>query len=183
SFHEELLDKYPDADLFHHITSSPKCASSNQVFYLSPNLIAKYHDPSEIADVQKAIEVATHRGIPSPSILKTIKVQGCAYTIMNRIEGDTLDILWKDLPWFMTIKLGLQLRRCVKALRSVTSPTAGSLATGEIRSFYLEDRFGLPAHSRPTEIAHFTRFWGNFTGMRRALQVSKQQPQIPYSPD
>ncbi|PIG86428.1 hypothetical protein AARAC_007532 [Aspergillus arachidicola] len=45
----------------------------------------------------------------------------------------------------------LQLRRFVKILRSVTSPTAGSLATGECRSFWLEDRYGLPANSGPTE--------------------------------
>ena len=90
---------------------------------------------------------------------------------MDRAEGATLDVVWKELGWFMTVKLGL-LRRFVKILRSVTS--------GECRSFWLEDRYGLPASSGPAEFVHFFRFWANFTSIRRAMQVSKQ-PQAPDS--
>ncbi|KAL4923539.1 uncharacterized protein BDV17DRAFT_276672 [Aspergillus undulatus] len=100
---------------------------------------------------------------------------------MGRLEGTTLDVIWKGLGWFTAINLGLQLRRFVKILRSVISPTAGSLATGECRSFWLEDRYGLPANSGPAEMAHF-RFWTNFTAMRRAMQASKQ-PQKSVSSD
>ncbi|KAL3469893.1 hypothetical protein BJX99DRAFT_251643 [Aspergillus californicus] len=71
-------------------------------------------------------------------------------------------------------ELGLQLRRFVNILRSVTSPTAESLATGECRSFWLEDRYGLPANSGPAEMVHFFQFWANFTSMRRAMQAAKQ---------
>lgn len=91
--------------------------------------------------------------------------------LMDRAEGATLDVVWKELGWFMTVKLGL-LRRFVKILRSVTS--------GECRSFWLEDRYGLPASSGPAEFVHFFRFWANFTSIRRAMQVSKQ-PQAPDS--
>lgn len=98
---------------------------------------------------------------------------------MDRAEGATLDVVWKEVSWFMTVKLGL-LRRFVKILRSVTSPTGGSLATGECRSFWLKVRYGLPASYGPAEFAHFFRFWVNFTSIRRAMQVSKQ-PQAPDS--
>ncbi|KAE8417259.1 hypothetical protein BDV36DRAFT_309563 [Aspergillus pseudocaelatus] len=66
---------------------------------------------------------------------------------MDRARGTTLDVVWKELGWFMTAKFGLQLHRFVKILRSVTSPTAGSLATGECWSFWLEDHYGFPANS------------------------------------
>ncbi|GIK07374.1 hypothetical protein Aspvir_003037 [Aspergillus viridinutans] len=179
---EELLEGYTDLELARHIVSSPLCASSSRVFNLSSNFIAKRYEPSEVEDALKATEVASQLGIRCPSVRKMIKTQGNAYTIMDRMEGTTLDVVWKELGWFMTVKLGLQLRRFVKILRSVTSPTAGSLATGECRSFWLEDRYGLPANSGPAEIAHFFRFWANFTSMRRAMQASKQ-PQAPDSPD
>ncbi|KAE8132000.1 hypothetical protein BDV38DRAFT_288152 [Aspergillus pseudotamarii] len=73
-------------------------------------------------------------------------------------EGTTLDVVWKELGWFMTAKLGLQLRRFVKIPRSVTSSTAGSLGTVEYKSFWLEDRYGLPANSGPAEIVHVSCF-------------------------
>lgn len=97
-----------------------------------------------------------------------------AHYVMDRIEGTTLEIIWTKLSWFMTIKLALQLRRFVRILRSVTSSTAGSLAMGQCRSFYLEDRYGVPAHSTRSDLAEFFRFWGNFRGMRQAMQVAKK---------
>ncbi|GMF70654.1 unnamed protein product [Aspergillus oryzae] len=156
AFQEELLERYTDLELAHYIASSPLCTSSSRVFNLSSNLIAKIYRTSEVEDALKATEVASQLGIRGPSVRKVLKNRGRAYTIMDRVEGTTLDVVWKELSWFMTIKLGLQLRRFVKILRSVTSPTAESLTTGECRSFWLEDRY--------------------------AMQASKQ-PQVPDSPD
>ncbi|EAW18030.1 uncharacterized protein NFIA_079720 [Aspergillus fischeri NRRL 181] len=182
AFHEELLEVYTDSDLAHYIACSPSCTSTSRVFNLSSNLIAKQYEPSDVEDALKATEVASQLRIRGPSVRKIIKTQENAYLIMNRVEGTTLDVVWKELGWFMTVKLGLQLRRFVKILRSITSPTAGSLVTGECRSFWLEDRYGLPANSGPAEITHFFRFWANFTSMRGAMQASKQ-PQAPDLPD
>ncbi|KAH8426417.1 uncharacterized protein LDX57_004155 [Aspergillus melleus] len=182
AFHEERLGEYTDSELGDHIVSSPTCASSWQVIELSPNLITKHYQRSEVEDALKATEVASQLGIRGPSIRRIVRNERSTFTIMDRIEGTTLDVIWKELGWFMTVKLGLQLRRFVKILRSVTSPTAGSLATGECRSFWLEDRYGLPANSGPAEIAHFFRFWTNFTSIRRAMQAAKQ-PQALDSPD
>lgn len=174
AFQEDLLKSYTDLELARYIVSSPSCESSSRVFNLSPNLIAKQYDPSEVEDAVKATEVASQLGIRGPSIQRVIKNQENAYAIMDRIEGATLDVMWKKLGWVMTIRLGLQLRCFINILRSVTSPTAGSIYTGECRSFWLEDRYGLPANSGPAEIAHFSQFWANFTSMRRAMQAAKQ---------
>jgi tRNA A-37 threonylcarbamoyl transferase component Bud32 len=179
---KELLEEYTDLELAHHIVSSPPCAFPSRVYNLFSNFIAKRYETSELEDALKATEVASQLGIRCPSVRKIIKNRGNAYIIMDRVEGTTLDVAWKELGWFMTVKLGLQLRRFVKSLRSVTSHTAGSLVTGECRSFWLEDRYGLPANSGPAEFAHFFRFWANFTSMRRAMQVSKH-PQVPDSSD
>ncbi|KAK6821686.1 hypothetical protein RU639_007854 [Aspergillus parasiticus] len=165
AFIEELLVGYTDSELF-----------------ITLYLRRRYYEPSEVEDALKATEVASQLEIHGPSVRKVIKNQATAYTIMDWVEGSTLDVVWKEMSWFMTIKLGLQLHRFVKILRSVTSPTAGSLATGKCRSFWLEDLYGLPANSGPAEFAHFFRFWTNFMSIRRAMQASKQ-PQVPDSPD
>lgn len=182
AFLEEQLEGYTDSELAEHIVSSPRCVSTWRVFHLSSNLIAKHYQPFELEDALKATEVGSQLGIRGPCVRRTIEDQYDTYVIMDRIEGTTLDVAWKDLGWFMTVKLALQLRRFVKTLRSVISPTAGSLATGECRSFWLEDRYGLPVNSGPGEIAHFFRFWTNFTSMRREIQASKQ-PQVSNTPD
>ncbi|EAL91841.1 uncharacterized protein AFUA_5G07550 [Aspergillus fumigatus Af293] len=160
AFGEELLEAYTDLELAHYITCSPKCVSSSRVFYLSSNLIAKHYEPSDVEGALKATEVASQRGIRCPSVRKISKKHENVYVSMNRVEGTTLDVIWKELGWFMTVKLGLQLRRCVKIDRSITSPTAGSLVTGECRSFWRDDRYGLPANSGPAEIAHFCQVLG-----------------------
>jgi serine/threonine protein kinase len=181
-FRQEMLDRYEDSEVALQIVSSPSCASSSRVFSLSPNLLAKQYDPLELEDSLKASAVASQLGIRVPFVRRVVQNDKNAYTIMDRLEGTTLDVSWTELGWFTTVKLALQLRRFVRLLRSITSPIAGSLATGECRSFWLEDRYGLPANSGPGEITHFFHFWANFTLMRRAMQESKQ-PRVPDSPE
>ncbi|KAH1289469.1 hypothetical protein KXX11_001188 [Aspergillus fumigatus] len=113
AFGEELLEAYTDLELAHYITCSPKCVSSSRVFYLSSNLIAKHYEPSDVEGALKATEVASQRGIRCPSVRKISKNHENVYVSMNRVEGTTLDVIWKELGWFMTVKLGLQLRRCL----------------------------------------------------------------------
>lgn len=44
--------------------------------------------------------------------------------------------------------------------------------SGECRSFWLDDRYGLPPRSRSADIACFFRFWTNFTTMRNAMKAA-----------
>ncbi len=98
---------------------------------------------------------------------------------MERILGNTLENVWGHLSSFTTIKLSLQLRHFVRRLQSLTSSTAGSLATGECRPFYLEDRFGLPARSSPDDITYFIKFWVGFSSIGKAIKAAMQAPVEP----
>jgi hypothetical protein len=71
----------------------------------------------------------------------------------------TLEDAWMNLSWLTTFFLALQLRLWVDSFRSALSSTAGSLATGACRSFYLDDIYGLPDHARSSDIAAFIYFW------------------------
>jgi hypothetical protein len=112
-------------------------------------------------------------------VKRTIRSGHNVWCIMERILRDTLEIVWSQLSWFATIKLSLQLRHFVRCLRSLTSSAAGSLATGQCRSFYLEDRFGLPARSNPKDITYFIRFWVGFSSIRQAIKAATQAPVEP----
>ena len=179
-FRDDLLQEYPDTELFQHITKSSSLIQSSpsipdtRIMLLSENLVAKQCRRSEINDALGAIEFAQQLGIPVPPVRRVITDQQNAYCIMDRIEGITLDNIWLNLGWFLTIKVALQLRSIVKRLRSVTSSTAGSLVSGECRSFWLEDQYGLPRRSRSEEFSSFFRFWANFTTLRKAWHSAAQ---------
>ncbi|KAF1961360.1 hypothetical protein CC80DRAFT_522810 [Byssothecium circinans] len=169
-FHDDLLQDYSEAELAHYIIASPRIEPTSSVFLLSATLLAKHYQPPLVEDMVKATEVARQLGTRTPCIKRIIMNEANAYCIMERIRGNTLEEMWTKLGWFTTVKLALQLRLFVNLLRSVTSSTAGSLSTGECRSFWLEDRFGLPARSGPANIACFLRFWVNFTSLRKAIE-------------
>jgi hypothetical protein len=95
---------------------------------------------------------------------------------MERIDTAILEGAWPKLGWFTTVKLALQLRWFVRLLRSLTASTAGSLVSGECRSFYLEDRFMLPPKSSPAVITSFIQFWTRFTSIGQAMKTAAQDP-------
>ncbi|KAF2647233.1 kinase-like protein [Lophiostoma macrostomum CBS 122681] len=173
-FHDDLLQDYSEAELLHHLRASPRHASCPRIYLLSATLLAKVYAPDSTKDVIKTTEVARQLGIRAPCIKRTIVYEGAAFCVMERIQGATLEEMWTKLSWFMTIKLAFQLRHFVNLLRSMTSSTAGSLASGECLSFWLEDRYRLPARSRPEDIAYFIEFWMNFVSFRREIEAAKQ---------
>ncbi|KAE8362826.1 hypothetical protein BDV27DRAFT_146633 [Aspergillus caelatus] len=150
-------------DLAHHIVSSPSYVSSSRVFNLSSNLIAKQHEPSEVEDALKATEVAGQLGIRGPSVRNIIKNQENAYTIMDRARGTTLDVVWKELGWFMTAKFGLQLHP-LRENSQVCYFTNCRIARHRRMLVFLAGRsLRSSGESWPADIAHFFRFWANFT--------------------
>lgn len=176
-FCDDLLQSYSDAELIQHIVSSTPADSSlmSRVSSLSPKYISKsYFNPSEAEDSIKATELAHSLWIPCPSIRRIVTSNRNVYSIMDRIAGSTLEDIWTSLGWFLTIKLALQLRRIINTLRSLTSPTIGSLATSQCTSFWLDDLYGLPPRSGPPELSRYLHFWGNFRGMRTAIETGKR---------
>jgi hypothetical protein len=156
-FHDSLLQYYSEAELVHHIRASPRHATTPRVFLLSATLLAKHYEPRLLEDVIKATQTARQLGIRAPCIKRKITYEGGAFCVMDRIQGATLEEMWTRLSWFTTIKTALQLRHFVNLLRSVTSPTAGSLATGECLS---------------ADIAYFIRFWMDFTSFRKEIEAA-----------
>lgn len=174
-FRDDLLDTYSDAVLIELIWASPSRFGASRIFYLSPRFIAKRYDSTaEIMDSMAAVNIASVLGIRHPPVRRIIMNTANPFTIMEKIPGNTLNNVWTKLSWWHSFKLALQLRSFVKKLRSFTSPTAGSLETGECRSFWLKDRFGIPAHSGPSEFNAFYRYWTNPIIARRPMQILRR---------
>lgn len=169
---DELLQDHSDTKLFQYLAESRQLVPSSRLSLLSTNLVAKQYEPNEVEDAVHAIACAQQLGIPTPRIRRVITDQQNAYCIMDRIEGTTLEHMWPRLGWFLTVKVALQLRRNIKHLRSVTSSTAGSLVSGECRSFWLDNHYGLPPKSKSADVAYFFRFWATFTTVRNAMQAA-----------
>ncbi|KAI0010475.1 hypothetical protein F4779DRAFT_577678 [Xylariaceae sp. FL0662B] len=77
-------------------------------------------------------------------------------------------VLYQSLTLKSTIALTLQLRGFVRIWRSAGSSTAGSLATGACRSFWLEDRYCLPARSTIDDINALITCWMEFISILTA---------------
>jgi serine/threonine protein kinase len=179
SFQEELLQSYSDTDLAGHIHASPRLANSPSISLLSANLLAKRYRPDLVEDTVRVVELARQLGIRVPHIKRVIEFNSNAYCIMERIGGSTLEEAWAQLGWRTTIKLAMQLRQFIHLLRSVPSSTAGSVATGECRSFWLDDRYSLPARSSPEVITSFITFWVGFVSTRQAMKAAAQGSSHP----
>jgi Phosphotransferase enzyme family len=166
--HDQQLLSLSDLDLVYCALGSPREPSSCTVTLLSSGLIAKHCYLGHMEDEAQAMEVARQLGIRVPNVKRMVKANDDdGIIIMEWIHGTVLEDLWAQIGWVMTIRLAFQLRYAVHRLRSLTSLTAGSLFTGECRSFWLDDRYNLPAHSTPDAITCFIEFWNNFTPRRR----------------
>jgi hypothetical protein len=170
----ELLQDYCDADLVQYIQKSPRLPHHSSIFILSPHLIAKNCQSDLLQDTIGAMEAAARLGVRVPAAKRIVTFNGNTYLIMERIDGMTLEEAWPKLGWFNSVKFALQLRWFVRLLRSLTSSTAGSLVSGECRSFYLEDRFMLPPKSSPPVITSFIQFWASFISIRQAMKTAAQ---------
>ncbi|KAG9251899.1 ankyrin repeat protein [Emericellopsis atlantica] len=87
---------------------------------------------------------------------------------MDRVPGFPLD----------AIRLAFQMRGIVKRLQSITSNLARSLVTGECRSFYLEDSFGLPPKASREQIDAFINFWANYILIGRELKKTIMEDSV-----
>ncbi|KAI9787651.1 MAG: hypothetical protein M1839_000182 [Geoglossum umbratile] len=185
---DQQLLSLSNLDLVHCVLESPREPSCCKITLLSLGLIAKHCYLSRMEDEAQGMEIARQLGIRVPNVKRTVGTSDDeGIIIMERIHGTILEDLWAQIGWVMTIRLAFQLRYAVRRLRSLTSLTAGSLFTGECRSFWLNDRYKLPAHSTPDAIASFIKFWSSFTSKRRkspesAKSKSNQKNYLPPLP-
>jgi len=161
-----------------HILSQPPCS----VYLISQNLVAKGVMKEEADDEFAAIEFAQSLGIRVPAMRRVIENDGAVYFVMDRIHGKTLEELWNEISWIMTIQLALQLRQFVQAMRTKRSPTLGSLVTGKCKSIWVEDYYGLPDYTTINSLDSFIRFWLDYIPKRNRNRASQSQIRIQPPP-
>jgi len=161
-FDEQRLADYSDDDLFAYIESLPPLDSFPcYTKLLSQNLIAKFVRSPQSLDEITALQLAHDLGIRVPAIRRTLTTSDTRESciIMNRVRGALLEDCWAEVGWITTVRVAFQLRKFVRRMRSVTSPTAGGLATGECNSQYLDDFLQLPRNATPADVQSFICFW------------------------
>ena len=122
-------------------------------------MFKRYRGSSQVEDVSRAITTAQALGIRTPSIKRSVCAEfGAIDCFQERIHGPTLMEAWLDLGIVSTLRLAFQLRSMVGRMRTITSPTAGSLGTGICRSIWLDDFYGVPRHASATTIAAIINF-------------------------
>jgi hypothetical protein len=172
-FDEQLLLEYSDGELLSYISASPLADSTPlcRVVILSPNLVAKRISEDGSIDELAGIHLARRLGVRVPDIKRIVPNRDIftVHVIMDRVLGTTLEDAWSRLGWFATIRIAFQLRRFVKAMRSVTSPTAGGIETGQCNSMWLDDGFGIPPKATPEAVNSFISFWLQYTYERRRI--------------
>ncbi|EJP66972.1 ankyrin repeat protein [Beauveria bassiana ARSEF 2860] len=163
-----------DAEIQSLITQSPRLTPHGGIALLSDRFLAKAYRPDCLADTMKAIEIAQSLGIRTPKIIRPIQYSDVEFLVMERIEGRTIEDAWPGLSWYVSLRLAFQLRRFVSLMRSITSDTAGSIVTGNCRSFWLDDRFGLPARATVRYVMDFLAFWTDFGSIRHEYKKSSR---------
>lgn len=180
-FNDDSLLSCSDAEVYRRILASPPLEERSRLSLLSNNLLAKHYKSDSIDDEVRTNELACNLGIPVPSVKRTLIDGPDACIIMERVAGETLEAQWPNLSWWTSMRIAIKLRRYVQLLRSLTSSGAGSLTSGECRSFWLDDRFGLPVRCSSEDITNFIRFWVGFKSIRTAMLEAKQ-PTAPSVP-
>lgn len=162
NFDENHLDEYSDEQLLDFLLQNkrtPLTPDPCAVSLLSPNLVVKRVATVNLTDGVAAQNLARNLGIRIPEIRRIINHERSAFVIMDRVDGMTLEQCWSELGWIATVTLAFELRKFVRRMREVTSPTAGGLVTGECKSGWLEDYYGLPLHATPSDVQSFLAFW------------------------
>ncbi|KAK0732348.1 hypothetical protein B0T21DRAFT_349370 [Apiosordaria backusii] len=171
---KELAERIRQARIAYHATCTTLLPNAVP---FSNSYFSKAYVKDHLDDVVCAITRARNLGIRTPSIKRVVPVLNSvrAECITQRIHGPTLEECWASLGWFSTIRLAFQLRTMVSRMRTVTSPTAGSLGTGICRSFWLEEYYGIPPKTSPAVISSIVNFWHNLVGFRREASKSVEQ--------
>lgn len=116
------------------------------------------------------MEFASQLGIRVPRIQRSIQIDDGFYCIMDWIPGQTLDVEWPELGWIASLRLAFKLRQIIRRLRSAESISCGSLATGNCRSYYLDDSFGLPPRATVDQVNAFVNFWASLVTPRQEVK-------------
>jgi Phosphotransferase enzyme family len=159
-----MLDRYNDSELVLLIQKSPPLITTRveAIRALSYKLVARFANGRDCHDEILALQHAQKLGIRVPTVhrLVILNVEEEDYIIiMERIHGRTLEQLWAEIGWWMTIQLAWQLRTNIRAMHMVTSPSAGGLSSGCIRSPWFQGLYPPASHSSPVAFAGYLNWW------------------------
>ncbi len=175
SFQEQFLETYSNSDLVRYILECPTLSASiRRIFLLSPNLVAKQLIAAKAPDEIAAMKLSKKLHIRVPDIKRVVEDDRNVYVVMDRIQGTTLQEAWAQIGWLGTFQLGFQLRRFVHVMRTITSPTAGSLVSGKCDSIWLDDYYKLPLHATPEALTSFICFWLQYVSKRSLGQKGRR---------
>ncbi|KAG5969580.1 hypothetical protein E4U56_008251 [Claviceps arundinis] len=178
TFDDEKLFSYTDSYLYNHITSIPTPPLAGRAVPLSEKYFAKgYALREDLEDAVSAMKFASQLGIQVPHVHRINRGDGF-YCIMDRVPGTTLEIAWHGLGWIASLRIAFELRRIVHRLRSAVSTSAGTLPRGRCTSFFLDDKYGLPARANFQCVNAFLNFWVNFAAFRRELSKTPAEHAI-----
>ena len=170
-FDEKRLADYSDEELLRYIRASPRMTSLHfcSTTKLSSNLVSKSVSTVDLSDEIAALRFAQNLGIRVPILRRTITTPDDpnSYIIMDSIHGVSLEDCWPELGWIATIRMAFESRKFIQRMRSITSPTAGGLATGKCNSIFLDDFYEIPHHATPGVIQSFITFWLQYSRENR----------------
>ncbi|KAF9042741.1 hypothetical protein BDZ89DRAFT_1156047 [Hymenopellis radicata] len=139
---------------------------SSAAALLSHDLVTKQIsvDGSHVpGDEISSMELADSLGIRVPKIHRVVPnavFPSSCQIVMDRIYGVTLEEAWADLGWWSTLKVAWQLRCYVNKMRSVTSITAGGLASGSAHCMaWALDVYGPELHASPSNLRDYMNWW------------------------
>lgn len=168
-----------DADLAQHISKLRSLPEhDSRVINISDNYISKAYIDTDLDGVQPAVDYAISIGVRAPTIRRVVQSVNNPTTmecIQTRIHGHTLMESWPSVGLISTVRLGLQLRGMVRKMRTSTSPTAGTLGTGFCRSFWIEDRHGLPLSPTARVVTCVVNFWYNYTSFKQESRKTVEE--------
>jgi hypothetical protein len=164
-FNEHRLETYSDSDLLLHCRKSNHLITVRKepsVRALSPNLVAKpVGYPHDHRDELRAIEYAETLGIRVPRVRRVIPdpERDAYFLIMDRIQGLTLEQLWPTISLYDNFLVAIQLRRYLRAMRTVTSQSSGGIYSGRTRSEWIQCVYGPIHRATPAIFAQYLNWW------------------------
>lgn len=162
-FDEDALPNYSDAELALYIASCPRLCTTREetVRVISPHLISKPVPwPEDPQDEAQALERALAVGVRVPKVHRIVRRDESSFLlVMDRIQGMTVEQLWRDMSIFTTLRVAWQLRGYLRSMMSVVSQTTGGLHSGHVESEWIDTIHKPIPHASPFAFSSYLNWW------------------------
>ncbi|KAL1727195.1 kinase-like protein [Schizophyllum commune] len=157
------LSAYTDAELERYINQCTSIRTTREevVLRLSPHLVAKpVAWPEDPQDEVIALERARAVGVNVPAVRRVVPCDDDShFIIMDYIDGQTMEQLWKSMGLLSTIRIARQLRSYLHAMATVAAPITGGLHSGRTHSEWLDALYGPVKSASPAMFTSYLNWW------------------------